>query len=237
MIAVAPSALPQFGWAKDRAVLLSKKGMPVRGHWTTQEGLDETIRSLFSVSGLEQDVIVAKWAEELAADVIALGLCMATAKSEFDKDIALLGGELTLAVGMMLETYARKTGKDNAIFNSHPPSHWRVEVLREYAISRGWLDHGRRARWDNPYGLEDIVFTCACILSHALDHVPQAVRSQRDLKRTKHIGTSAELGAIEVNCSSCGKKTAVPFRPSQGHLVRCRECFLQERRLSEASFT
>lgn len=30
-------------------------------------------------------------------------------------------------------------------------------------------------------------------------------------------------------CSACGKQTTVPFRPTQGRPVYCRECFQQRR--------
>ena len=30
-------------------------------------------------------------------------------------------------------------------------------------------------------------------------------------------------------CSQCGKETTVPFRPTQGRPVLCRECFIQRR--------
>ena len=32
-----------------------------------------------------------------------------------------------------------------------------------------------------------------------------------------------------ATCSQCGKQTTVPFRPTQGRPVFCRECFLQKR--------
>jgi len=32
-----------------------------------------------------------------------------------------------------------------------------------------------------------------------------------------------------TNCSSCGKETTVPFRPTQGRPVFCRECFQQKK--------
>jgi CxxC-x17-CxxC domain-containing protein len=34
----------------------------------------------------------------------------------------------------------------------------------------------------------------------------------------------------QTNCSQCGKETTVPFRPSQGRPVLCRECFMGKRR-------
>jgi CxxC-x17-CxxC domain-containing protein len=32
-----------------------------------------------------------------------------------------------------------------------------------------------------------------------------------------------------TNCSQCGKETTVPFKPTQGRPVFCRECFQQRR--------
>jgi CxxC-x17-CxxC domain-containing protein len=33
----------------------------------------------------------------------------------------------------------------------------------------------------------------------------------------------------KTTCSQCGKETTVPFRPTQGRPVYCRECFQQRR--------
>jgi CxxC-x17-CxxC domain-containing protein len=44
---------------------------------------------------------------------------------------------------------------------------------------------------------------------------------------TGHHGSSrTETQAV---CSQCGKETTVPFRPTQGRPVLCRECFQQRR--------
>ena len=37
-----------------------------------------------------------------------------------------------------------------------------------------------------------------------------------------------------TNCSQCGKETTVPFRPTQGRPVLCRECFQQGRQVASA---
>ena len=37
-----------------------------------------------------------------------------------------------------------------------------------------------------------------------------------------------------TNCSRCGKETTVPFRPTQGRPVLCRECFQQGRSAASA---
>lgn len=36
-------------------------------------------------------------------------------------------------------------------------------------------------------------------------------------------------------CSNCGKETTVPFKPTQGRPVFCRECFQQKRTSAAAS--
>jgi CxxC-x17-CxxC domain-containing protein len=48
--------------------------------------------------------------------------------------------------------------------------------------------------------------------------------------RTKR-GSPPESGRSETRatCSSCGKDTTVPFKPSQGRPVYCRECFQQRK--------
>jgi CxxC-x17-CxxC domain-containing protein len=35
---------------------------------------------------------------------------------------------------------------------------------------------------------------------------------------------------VQATCSSCGRATTVPFRPSQGRPVYCRGCFQQRKR-------
>jgi CxxC-x17-CxxC domain-containing protein len=37
-----------------------------------------------------------------------------------------------------------------------------------------------------------------------------------------------------TNCSNCGKETTVPFRPTQGRPVLCRDCFQQRRQVASA---
>jgi CxxC-x17-CxxC domain-containing protein len=36
----------------------------------------------------------------------------------------------------------------------------------------------------------------------------------------------------KTSCSHCGKETTVPFKPTQGRPVFCRECFQQRRSVS-----
>ena len=39
---------------------------------------------------------------------------------------------------------------------------------------------------------------------------------------------------VAVNCAQCGAHTTVPFRPTQGRPVYCRDCFLRQRRAAAA---
>ncbi len=46
-------------------------------------------------------------------------------------------------------------------------------------------------------------------------------------KRQGSASTGNHGGRVEThaNCSQCGRETTVPFRPTQGRPVFCRECF------------
>jgi CxxC-x17-CxxC domain-containing protein len=50
-------------------------------------------------------------------------------------------------------------------------------------------------------------------------------------KRAEGGGSSASpmRSETKTSCSQCGKETTVPFRPTQGRPVFCRECFQQRR--------
>jgi CxxC-x17-CxxC domain-containing protein len=42
-------------------------------------------------------------------------------------------------------------------------------------------------------------------------------------------GGSFSRSETRTTCSQCGKETTVPFKPTQGRPVYCRECFQQRR--------
>jgi CxxC-x17-CxxC domain-containing protein len=53
-------------------------------------------------------------------------------------------------------------------------------------------------------------------------------------KRAGMLGAAPPAGGYpkvetRTTCSQCGKETTVPFRPTQGRPVFCRECFQQKR--------
>lgn len=51
--------------------------------------------------------------------------------------------------------------------------------------------------------------------------------------KAKRASGGAGMGAARVEtqtvCSQCGRQTTVPFKPTQGRPVYCRECFQQRR--------
>jgi CxxC-x17-CxxC domain-containing protein len=50
---------------------------------------------------------------------------------------------------------------------------------------------------------------------------------------------SGNMQRVETKtvCSQCGKETTVPFKPTQGRPVFCRECFQQRRSAGPPSMT
>jgi len=58
-------------------------------------------------------------------------------------------------------------------------------------------------------------------------------------KRVAVLGAApagSTVGRVETRttCSQCGKETTVPFKPTQGRPVFCRECFSQRRTVASA---
>ena len=56
--------------------------------------------------------------------------------------------------------------------------------------------------------------------------------------RTQGNGSgSVQRVETKTVCSQCGKETTVPFKPTQGRPVYCRECFQQRRSMGPAAAT
>jgi CxxC-x17-CxxC domain-containing protein len=51
-------------------------------------------------------------------------------------------------------------------------------------------------------------------------------------KRSQTRSRQGSQRETTTTCSQCGKETTVPFKPTQGRPVYCRECFQQRRTLS-----
>lgn len=63
-------------------------------------------------------------------------------------------------------------------------------------------------------------------------------------RRLSSIGNAASHGSghgqqqrveTRTNCNACGKETTVPFRPTQGRPVYCRQCFTEQKRAAGAT--
>jgi CxxC-x17-CxxC domain-containing protein len=48
-------------------------------------------------------------------------------------------------------------------------------------------------------------------------------------------GNSSQRTETKTTCSQCGKETTVPFKPTQGRPVYCRECFQQRRSMGSSA--
>ena len=57
----------------------------------------------------------------------------------------------------------------------------------------------------------------------------KSCKAKRASRPAGAAGTARERVETTTNCSACGKETTVPFRPTQGRPVFCRECFQQRK--------
>lgn len=55
-------------------------------------------------------------------------------------------------------------------------------------------------------------------------------------KRNQSMGITPRFHKVETTavCQQCGRQTTVPFKPTQGRPVYCRECFQQRRPMTSA---
>jgi CxxC-x17-CxxC domain-containing protein len=56
---------------------------------------------------------------------------------------------------------------------------------------------------------------------------PKRCKACKAKRASGAAGTMAPRERVETvtNCSNCGRETTVPFRPTQGRPVFCKECF------------
>jgi len=61
-------------------------------------------------------------------------------------------------------------------------------------------------------------------------------KAKRSLSYTSVVNAPQPTTRIETrtSCSQCGKETTVPFKPTQGRPVFCRECFQARRQMATA---
>lgn len=67
-------------------------------------------------------------------------------------------------------------------------------------------------------------------------HEPKRCKSCKAKKPSPFGQAPAPMPRIETQtvCSQCGKQTTVPFKPTQGRPVLCRECFQGKRQAATA---
>ena len=60
---------------------------------------------------------------------------------------------------------------------------------------------------------------------------PKRCKECKAKRATRASSGSMARERVETttNCSACGKETTVPFRPTQGRPVFCKECFQQRK--------
>ena len=63
---------------------------------------------------------------------------------------------------------------------------------------------------------------------------PKHCKACKAKRATRASATMQSRVETTTNCSACGKETTVPFRPTQGRPVFCKECF-QQRKLTGAA--
>jgi CxxC-x17-CxxC domain-containing protein len=65
---------------------------------------------------------------------------------------------------------------------------------------------------------------------------PKRCKTCKATRTPGNGATSTAVQRVETKtvCSQCGKETTVPFKPTQGRPVYCRECFQQRRAMGSA---
>ncbi len=58
---------------------------------------------------------------------------------------------------------------------------------------------------------------------------PKRCKDCKTKRSTRMGGGARERVETTARCSQCGKETTVPFRPTQGRPVYCKECFQQRK--------
>lgn len=58
---------------------------------------------------------------------------------------------------------------------------------------------------------------------------PKRCKTCKNKRGQSHGSQGYHRAETTTTCSQCGKETTVPFKPTQGRPVYCRECFQQRR--------
>ena len=78
----------------------------------------------------------------------------------------------------------------------------------------------------------EFVWTAGEQMFHAdknFKNEPKRCRACKAKRAQQGPPAARERVETHTKCSNCGKETTVPFRPTQGRPVFCRECFLKRK--------
>lgn len=79
---------------------------------------------------------------------------------------------------------------------------------------------------------KDFIFTAGEQLFYAgknFKNEPKRCKDCKSKRNTRTSPTSRDRVETIATCSQCGKDTTVPFKPTQGRPVYCKECFQQRK--------
>src|ERR1700758_3119951 len=113
----------------------------------------------------------------------------------------------------------------------------------QYRLSAVGRSHSPRAlRWGKGRGMDyidrilkcvdcgnDFVFTAGEQLFFHDKQFKNDPKRCKSCKAKRSLGTSGSRPETRTVCSQCGTETTVPFKPTQGRPVLCRQCFQQRR--------
>jgi CxxC-x17-CxxC domain-containing protein len=81
----------------------------------------------------------------------------------------------------------------------------------------------------------EFVFTAGEQMFYAdkgFKHEPKRCKSCKSKRGNAPNAGQGQRSETRTTCSQCGKETTVPFKPTQGRPVFCRECFQQRRAMN-----
>ena len=65
--------------------------------------------------------------------------------------------------------------------------------------------------------------------SRGLKNEPKRCPECRATRKTESQGATGERKVYNVVCASCGAETTVPFQPTEGRPVYCKDCYVKVR--------
>jgi CxxC-x17-CxxC domain-containing protein len=84
----------------------------------------------------------------------------------------------------------------------------------------------------------EFVFTAgeqAFFADKGFRHEPKRCKSCKSSRASSAPSGNSARTETRAICSQCGKETTVPFKPTQGRPVFCRECYQNRRTISDSA--